>query len=98
MNKKATTEYKVLNVISERWSPRSFREDEIPVEKIRSLFEASRWSSSAFNDQPWRYIVGIKGSSSWNNILDCLVEGNRDWAQRSPLLLLVCAETLSPKT
>ncbi|MEI8204813.1 MAG: nitroreductase family protein [Bacteroidota bacterium] len=98
MNKKANTDYPILETISNRWSPRSFREDEIPNEKIRSLFEAARWASSGFNDQPWRYMVGSKGSTSWNNLLDCLVEGNRDWAKKAPFLILVCAETISKTT
>ncbi len=98
MNKKANHTFPILDLIAERWSPRSFKTEDVPVQKIQSLFEAARWCSSAFNDQPWRYIVGNKKNPTWNAIFDCLNEGNREWNQNVPLLILVCCETHSPIT
>ena len=40
----------------ERWSPRAFSGEDIPVETLMTLFEAARWAPSSYNSQPWRFI------------------------------------------
>lgn len=45
---------------------------------------------SAYNEQPWRYIVANRSTDEalWKKILSSLVEGNRPWAQHVPVLAL----------
>jgi len=93
MDKSAKTEHPISKVLSERWSPRAFNDD-IPTEKqLKTLLEAARWAASSYNEQPWRFVVGIKGEgSSYQNIFECLNEFNQAWAKGAPVLLMVCAK------
>jgi nitroreductase len=69
----------------ERWSPRAFLSDAIPDSDILTIFEAARWSPSCFNAQPWRFVYATDDEHR-TALLDALVESNRDWAQRAPLI------------
>ncbi|MBX3330905.1 MAG: nitroreductase family protein [Nitrospira sp.] len=93
MEKPAQTEFPIHDLLVRRWSPRAF--DERPVEShtLRSLFEAARWAPSSNNEQPWRFITANKRDheADWNRLFDCLVEGNRRWAFRAPVLILSIA-------
>jgi nitroreductase len=40
------------------------------------------------NEQPWRFIVGHKGDRSWQKIFETLVEWNRQWAGKAPVLIM----------
>lgn len=96
---KNPTDHPVQPFIADRWSPYAFDpRREVDPADLRSLFEAARWSMSSYNSQPWRYIVGVRGrgQSIWAQVFDCLVEGNRGWAQHAPVLALGLAEHLHP--
>ncbi len=89
MEKPATTDHPILDVLTRRWSPYAFADRPIEPKKIRSLLEAARWSASAFNEQPWRFIVATKDDpDGFAKALACLVEPNRAWAQHAPVLIL----------
>lgn len=51
-------EHEIDDVFINRWSPRSFSEQEVPENILLSIFEAARWAPSAYNEQPWRFIIG----------------------------------------
>ena len=88
---KNATEHDIQALFSERFSPYSFDSSKpVDPEDLNSLFEAARWTMSAYNEQPWRYIVADRNTHStlWENILASLVEGNRSWAQHVPVLAL----------
>lgn len=77
--------------LSRRRSPYSFdKQRGVASSDIEALFEAARWAPSAFNDQPWRYIVGVRERSPqvYAAILDTLVPANQIWAQHAPVLAL----------
>lgn len=95
MDKPAITTLDIHPVIRKRWSPRSFQTS-VPVEteKIQRIFEAARWAPSSFNEQPWRFIVGIKGDETWDKLHACLAEFNQKWAHLAPVLVL----TMGKKT
>jgi nitroreductase len=87
--KKASTDFDILEVITERWSPYGFDSKAVPVGDLRSLFEAARWAASSFNEQPWRYIVATKDDADeFERILSCLTEANQSWAKAVPVLAL----------
>ena len=92
MGKPADTLYPIHDLLRQRWSPRAFDDRPIEPEKLRSLCEAARWAPSSNNEQPWRFIVANKDyETEWNRLLACLVEGNRKWAYRAPVLILSVA-------
>ena len=89
MTKNAATDHSIHNTLAVRWSPYAFSDKPVPMQDLASVFEAARWAPSSYNEQPWRYIVGVKGQDDTHaRILECLVEGNRAWAQNAPVLAL----------
>jgi nitroreductase len=92
MEKSADTQHPIHDLLKRRWSPRAFSDQPVEAEKLRMLFEAARWAPSSNNEQPWRFIVANKGNETeWSRLLACLVEGNRKWAYRAPVLILSVA-------
>jgi nitroreductase len=87
--KEANTNYPILQLLKDRWSPRVFTETEPTEQELRQLFEAARWSASSYNQQPWRFIVARKGSDTYQKIYDLLSDFNQSWVD-SPVLVL-CA-------
>ncbi|MBN2236985.1 MAG: nitroreductase family protein [Bacteroidales bacterium] len=90
MNKKANNEFPMNSLSEQRWSPRSFKNQKVEKEKLQSIFEAARWSASAYNGQPWRFLVGFQGDKTYNLIYETLVEFNQQWAGKAPVLILNC--------
>jgi nitroreductase len=88
MEKPTHNNYPVNDLIKQRWSPRAYSEKPVEEEKLKSIFEAARWAPSAFNEQPWRFIVGRKGDTTYDKILQSLVEWNRQWAGKAPVLIV----------
>jgi len=92
MQKIAQTKVPISNTIANRWSPRAFAGKPVEEEKITAVLEAARWTSSAFNEQPWHFVVGKKGDNDWKKILETLVAWNRQWAKEAPVLILNIAK------
>jgi nitroreductase len=87
MEKPAEAAHAIHDVIARRWSPRAFDERPVEQETLKSLFEAARWAPSSSNEQPWRFIVASKETSTdYDRVFACLVEGNRKWAFQAPVL------------
>ena len=92
MEKPADAQHPIHDLFKRRWSPRAFSDQPVEPEKLRILFEAARWAPSSNNEQPWRFIVANKDNETeWNRLFACLVEGNRTWAYRAPVLILSVA-------
>ncbi len=86
-------DYQVLEAIKKRWSPRAFDSKLIAQEDILYLLEAARWTASAFNEQPWRFIVASReNEKEYNKAISCLREGNQSWARNAPLIILTVAK------
>ena len=95
--KKIDTQEKMVELITNRWSGRSFDEKKpVAHQHIISLLEAARWAPSCFGEEPWRYIVCDKTSNeaAWGKAFSCLVEGNQSWAANAPVLILALANTV----
>lgn len=85
------TDHPVHDVFLTRHSPYEIDPNRtVSTEDLQCLFEAARWSMSAFNAQPWRYIVANRASDKplWESVLATLVDGNQSWAQYAPVLAL----------
>ncbi len=92
MINKTTNRYPINPLIENRWSTRAFSGRKVEDEKLNSILEAGLWAASAFNEQPWRFIVGRKGSETFEKILSTLVEWNQRWAGRAGVLVLNVAK------
>lgn len=90
MTSTRSTEAAVDPMFPERWSPRSFLPDPVPPEQLESLFEAARWAPSCFNEQPWLFLYATEGEGL-ERMRQLLVDGNRAWADRAPVIGFVCA-------
>ena len=90
---RAETAVPVNEVIAIRRSPRSLDESAaISDSDLLGILEAARWAPSAFNGQPWRFFVGKRGDTTFNQILASLVEFNQSWAKNAATLILVAAK------
>jgi len=83
----------VLPAVLSRWSPRSFADREVSVDTLAKVFEAARWTASAFNEQPWRFIVGTRNTPTFKKIFDALMPFNQGWAGKASALILGVAKT-----
>ncbi len=89
MEKKATTDFPIAEVLANRHSPRAFDPDAVLTdEQIGSLLEAARWSASSSNSQPWRLYVARRGTELHREVFDALASGNQAWAG-DPACLIV---------
>ncbi len=78
----------VLPVVHHRWSARAFSDREVSGETLKKLFEAARWAPSSNNEQPWRYIVGLRGTATHEALVKSLMGFNQAWAPKAPALIL----------
>ena len=81
----------------ERWSPRAFADREVSGADLKRIFEAARWAPSSGNAQPWRFIVGLKGSETHRKISSTLAGYNKDWAPKAPVLILGTANAVNSR-
>jgi nitroreductase len=92
MEKPADTASPIHDLLRRRWSPRAFSEKPVEAETLSSLFEAARWAPSSFNEQPWSFVIATKDDEAgYRRLFDCLLEGNKRWAFRAPVLALSVA-------
>ncbi len=90
----ADTRVPISEVIAARWSPRSFdAQAEFDETALVAALEAARWAPSASNTQPWRFIVGRRGSETFRRISENLLGFNAAWASTAHALVLNVAET-----
>lgn len=87
----------ILPQILQRYSPMAFSDKEISDADIRLLVEAARWSPSAYNEQPWRFVFATKGNELYTKIHSCLVDYNKIWSETAPLLAAVYSKTILRK-
>lgn len=93
IDRTAPTEHPVLDVLAGRWSPRAYdAENAIDEAKLATALEAARWSPSASNSQPWRFIVARRGTALHTQVVDSLVGFNQTWARNAAVLVVAIAE------
>ncbi|MFT4210608.1 MAG: nitroreductase family protein [Microbacterium sp.] len=90
----AVTDVPVLDVFAERWSTRVFdAAAPLDEEAFASALEAARWAPSASNTQPWRLIVGRRGTATHEKVFDALMGFNQAWAGDAGALVVFLADT-----
>ena len=90
----AETDAPVLDILAARWSTRLY-DDVSPVDEdaLASALEAARWAPSAFNAQPWRFVVARRGTETHEKVVSTLVEFNQAWAGPAGALIVFIAQT-----
>jgi nitroreductase len=92
MIKKTKNRYNFNTLAQDRWSNRAFSPKSVDDNKLNSILEAASWAPSAFNEQPWRFVVGKGGDETHKKILETLVEWNQQWAASADVLVLNVAK------
>ncbi|WP_158866694.1 nitroreductase family protein [Leifsonia sp. AG29] len=91
----ADTSAPLLPALAGRWSPRAFDPEAVVDEtKLASALEAARWSPSANNSQPWRFIVARRGTPAFDSIVANLMGFNQAWAGSASVLVVAAAEVV----
>lgn len=97
MSRSAVTSTPVHPLLAERWSPRSFDPSyEVTDGQLAALLEAARWSASANNVQPWRFLVGRRGDETYKAVHDALIGFNQTWAGNASVLIAAVAAEQRP--
>ena len=95
--KQAPAAERIIPAVLHRWSPRAFADKPVSDADLKTIFEAVRWTASSSNEQPWRFLVGRKGSETYAKIFASLAEGNQVWAAKAPVLILGMAYGLTQR-
>ena len=89
IDRHAQTSVPIHPLLASRHSTRAFEAGvDLSDGQITALLEAARWSPSAGNTQPWRFIVARRETPEFKRVLDCLNPGNAEWAQHASVLLV----------
>ncbi len=86
-------EHDIAPIFLERWSPRSYTEEEIPDSALMSCFEAARWAPSSTNQQPWRFVYCKRGGENWENFKEAIQERSRLWAKDAAAIVFFISKT-----
>lgn len=89
----ADTKHDVLDLIRNRWSPRSFSDKVISQDDLNTILEAAAWAASANNEQPWQYYYASKNNDGFKHIAESLFAGNKPWARHADVLIVAVART-----
>lgn len=93
-SKTAVTVAPILDVLAERWSPRSYDGNhELTDAELLSVLEAARWAPSAMNVQPWRFSVAKRGTPLFATIAENLGGFNAAWSPKASAYIVVSAFT-----
>ena len=77
-----------LDLAKKRSSVRAYLDKPISDELLESILEAGRWAPSAYNIQPWVFIV-IRDPAVRQSLKQVYA---RDWFLRAPIILAVCCD------
>ncbi|MEP6922068.1 MAG: nitroreductase family protein [bacterium] len=83
-----TADHPVDKIFLDRWSPRAMSGEPVSQEDLMTLFEASRWAPSSYNNQPWRMLYAHRDTAHWSLFFGLLVPGNQAWAKDAGALVL----------
>lgn len=91
--KPAPSDFDLHELLRHRWSPRAFSSEALGDEEVRRLLEAARWAPSAFNEQPWRFLLATRQrTADFESLLSCLTPGNQVWAGHAAGLAITVAQ------
>jgi nitroreductase len=88
----------LLDLASKRHSPRDFDGTALTWDDLAEAFEVARLSSSSYNNQPWRFVVALRGEPAFDELVGTAVEANRAWMEDAGAVVAVLASTVLEKT
>lgn len=94
----ANTQNEVIDLIRNRWSPRSYSTKELSLATLETILEAGSWAPSANNSQPWRFIYALHGTPGFDKLLSTLAPGNVPWAKNAGALVATIGVRELPDT
>lgn len=81
-----------LDMVEGRTSCRNYRQDAVSNELINYCLEAARWSPSACNKQPWRFVIISNPDLRRQISSDALLPGlPMPWVANAPVIVVICA-------
>jgi nitroreductase len=86
-------DYPIDEIFLNRWSPRAMNGAPLSDADLMKLFEAARWSPSASNVQPWRFIYAKQGTPHFAKFFDLLVAFNQLWCAKAGALVIIVSKT-----
>ena len=97
ISKTAITAAPILDVLAQRWSPRSYdAAHELADKDLLSILEAGRWAPSANNMQPWRFSVAKRGSELHGKVVANLSGFNAAWSPKASAYVVVSILNVTP--
>jgi len=75
-----------IDLARNRYSCRSYKNQEIPKDLLEKVLEASRVAPSAVNFQPWFFVV-ISDDSLKKMVSSCY---SRNWLESAPIIIVAC--------
>lgn len=95
----APTDIAIHPLIAGRCSPRAYADRAVAHAQVVALLEAARWAPSAYNAQPWRFVVFEKAvdPAAFERAFASLVPFNQSWNVNAQVLIAVLADTLDAK-
>ncbi|BCQ26855.1 nitroreductase family protein [Caballeronia sp. NK8] len=95
----APTDIAIHPLIAARWSPRAYADRAVEHAHVIAMLEAARWAPSAFNAQPWRFVVFEKAADpvAFGRAFGTLISFNQSWNANAQVLIAVLADTLTAK-
>jgi len=91
-SKVRNADYPIDPIFLDRWSPRAMSGELMTEEELIILFEAARWAPSSSNEQPWRFIYAFRETPFWNDFLNFLDDGNKEWCKNASVLVVLIAK------
>lgn len=79
---------KFNDLITKRFSVRSYTNQKVSRETILEILEAARMAPSAHNFQPWHFIV----VSEKNDLTELHEVYQREWFKDAPVCIVVCVD------
>jgi len=89
-----TEESTIIPEILARWSPRSFDATAMPAADLHTILDAAGRAASAFNHQPWRFLISHNGDEHWERFVSLLVPLNQQWAGNASVLIFLLSDTV----
>ncbi|MFA4985492.1 MAG: nitroreductase family protein [Candidatus Brocadiia bacterium] len=77
----------IITILSARYASRSFSPKPLPDDVLAEIIEAARLTPSCYNKQPWRFLF-LQTPDALKKGRSCLVDANRVWADRAPLIIV----------
>lgn len=86
------TDHPIHPLIAGRWSSRALDPARpVPRALLCQVLEAARWAPSAWNNQPWRFMVLTGEDPAALEAARAALLPAADWARRAPVLIVACS-------